>query len=58
MSKFKGPTLRQFQDRFPTEESCLDHLMRVRYGDRHDCDQCGRNAHFYRVKARRSSACA
>ena len=56
MSK-KGPTLRQFQDRFPTEESCLDHLMRVRYGDRHDCAKCGRNAHFYRVKARRSYAC-
>jgi len=57
MTKIKGPTLRQFQDRFPTEEACLDHLMRVRYGDRHDCDKCGRNAHFYRVKARRSYAC-
>lgn len=53
----KAPTLRQFQDRFPTEESCLDHLMRTRYGDRHDCEKCGRNAHFYRVKARRSYAC-
>ena len=30
--KSKAPTLRQFQDRFPTEDSCLDHLMRVRYG--------------------------
>lgn len=56
MSK-KAPTLRQFQDRFPTEDSCLDHLMRVRFGDRHDCAKCGRNAHFYRVKARRSYAC-
>ena len=53
----KAPTLRQFQDRFPTEETCLDHLMRVRFGDRHDCAKCGRNAHFYRVKARRSYAC-
>jgi len=57
MGMSKAPTLRQFQDRFPTEESCLDHLMRVRYGDRHDCQKCGRNAHFYRVKARRSYAC-
>lgn len=56
MSK-KAPTLRQFQERFPTEESCLDHLMRIRYGDRHECDKCGRSAHFYRVKARRSYAC-
>lgn len=56
MSK-KAPTLRQFQDRFPTEESCLDHLMRTRYGDRHECAGCGKSAHFYRVKARRSYAC-
>ncbi|MDI1295275.1 MAG: IS1595 family transposase [bacterium] len=55
--KTKAPTLRQIQDRFPTEDSCLDHLMRVRFGDRHDCAKCGRNAHFYRVKARRSYAC-
>lgn len=53
----KAPTLRQFQDRFPTEESCLEHLMRVRYADRHECEGCGKEAHFYRVKARRSYAC-
>ena len=55
--KAKAPTLREFQDRFPTEDSCLDHLMRTRYGDRHDCERCGREARFYRVKARRSYAC-
>ena len=53
----KAPTLRQFQDRFPTEESCLDHLMRTRFGERHDCAKCGKSAKFYRVKARRSYAC-
>lgn len=53
----KAPTLRQFQDRFPTEESCLDHLMRVRYGERHDCEKCGKSAKFYRVAKRRSYAC-
>jgi transposase len=53
----KAPNLRQFQARFPTEESCLDHLMRTRYGARHDCGGCGREASFYRVKARRSYAC-
>jgi transposase len=56
MSK-KAPTLRQFLDQFPTEEACLDHLMRIRYGDRHDCVKCGRNAHFYRVKARKVYSC-
>jgi len=53
----KTPTLRQFQAQFPTEESCLDHLMRVRYGERHDCEKCGKSAKFYRVAKRRSYAC-
>jgi transposase-like protein len=55
--KNKAPTLREFQDRFPTEDACLDHLMRVRFGDRHDCAKCGKSAHFYRAKGRRSYAC-
>lgn len=53
----KAPTLRQFQGRFPTEESCLDHLMRIRFGERHDCEKCGKSAKFYRVAKRRSYAC-
>ena len=53
----KAPTLRQFQAQFPTEEACLDHLMRIRFGDRHDCAKCGRNAHFYRVRARKVYSC-
>jgi transposase len=53
----QAPNLLQFQARFPTEESCLDHLMRTRCGARHDCGGCGREASFYRVTARRSYAC-
>jgi transposase len=55
--KTKAPTLRQFQARFPTEDACLDHLMRTRFGARHACEKCGKDAKFYRVKARRSYAC-
>ena len=53
----KAPTLRQFQDRFPTEESCLEHLKLVRFGERHECEKCGKDAQFYRVQKRRSYAC-
>jgi transposase-like protein len=53
----KAPTLRQFQDRFPTEESCLDHLFQVRYGTDFTCPGCDRPAKFSRVKARRSYQC-
>jgi transposase-like protein len=55
--KTKSLTLRQFLDQFPTEEICLDHLMRTRFGIQHECGSCGREAKFYRVKARRSYAC-
>jgi transposase-like protein/predicted RNA-binding Zn-ribbon protein involved in translation (DUF1610 family) len=53
----KAPTLRQFQDRFPTEDSCLDHLFQVRFGTDFDCPKCGRPARYSRVKARRSYQC-
>ncbi|MGQ0559206.1 MAG: IS1595 family transposase [Sphingosinicella sp.] len=57
MAKSKAPTLRQFQDRFPTEESCLDHLFQVRYGTDFECPKCGRPARFHRVRSRRSYEC-
>jgi transposase len=50
-------TLRKFQDRFPTEESCLEHLKLTRFGERHECGKCGKDAQFYRVQKRRSYAC-
>ena len=55
--KTKAPTLRQFQAQFPTEESCLEHIMRNRFGDRHDCAGCGKSAHYYRVSTRRAYVC-
>ncbi len=55
--KTKAPTLREFQARFPTEDSCLEHLMRNRFGDRVECGGCGREANFYRIKDRRSYSC-
>ena len=57
MSNAKLPTLRQFQDRFPTEEACLDHLFQVRYGVDFTCPKCNRPAKYSRVKARRSYQC-
>ena len=53
----KAPTLRQFQAQFPSENACLDHLMRTRYGARHACEKCGKDAKFYRVKARKVYSC-
>ena len=52
----KTPTLRQFQDRFPTEDSCLDHLFQVRFAGT-DCPKCSRPVKYSRVKGRRSYQC-
>jgi transposase-like protein len=53
----KGPTIREFQKRFPDEDSCLNHLMRSRYGERLTCMGCQKQATYYRVKARRCFTC-
>lgn len=55
--KTKAPTLREFQDRFPTEDSCLDHLFQTRYGHDFDCPGCDRPARYTRVAGRRSYQC-
>lgn len=53
----KAPTLRQFQEAFPTEEACLDHLFQVRYGRDFDCPGCDRGGKFHRVTTRRAYTC-
>lgn len=53
----KGPTVRDFQARFPNEDACLDHMMRVRFGERLTCFKCLKDARYYRAKGRRSFAC-
>ncbi|MGI8526060.1 MAG: IS1595 family transposase [Pseudolabrys sp.] len=53
----KASKIREFQTRFPDEDSCLNHLMRSRYGERLTCMGCHKQATFYRVKARRCFTC-
>ena len=52
-------TVRDFFNRYPDEDACLDHIMNVRYGMRHTCASCGTvDATFHRVTGRRAYACA
>lgn len=53
----KGPNIQAFQKRFPDEDSCLNHLMRTRFGDRLTCFKCHKQATYYRTKGRRSFTC-
>lgn len=60
MSKPKPLNRKDFDKRFPTDDACLEHLKIVRYGETLHCESkaCqGREARYYRVKARRSYAC-
>ncbi len=53
----KAPTLRRFLDQFPTEDACLEHLKLTRYGARHTCAKCGKDARYYRVSTRKVYSC-
>jgi transposase-like protein len=51
-------TVRQFFARFPNDDACLTHVMEVRYGLRHVCGKCGKDATFHKITDRRAFACA
>jgi transposase len=52
-------SVRQFFERFPDDESCLEHVMSVRYGLRHTCRKCGVvDSTFHRLAKRQAYACA
>ena len=53
----KPSKIREFQNRFPDEDSCLTHLMRTRFGERLTCFKCLKEATYYRVRGRRSFEC-
>ncbi|MGH1417434.1 MAG: IS1595 family transposase [Hyphomicrobiaceae bacterium] len=53
----KELTAKQLRKMFPDDDACLEHIMRIRYGSSHECSKCGRDAKYYRTKARRSYTC-
>lgn len=57
MSTPKPPTINAFQKRFPDDATCLEHLMRTRYGASFECPSCNREAKYHRVKLRRCYEC-
>ncbi len=53
----KQLTFKEFFKMFPDDETCLDHLMTVRYGFAHRCRKCDRDSKFSRVTSQRAYAC-
>lgn len=46
-----------FFKQFPDDESCLDHLMQVRYGRELECPKCKKQSKFHRIKKRPVYGC-
>lgn len=51
-------TVRQFFQRFPSDEACLEHVMKVRFGLRHECAKCGKDATFHKLANRPAYSCS
>jgi len=54
MTKF---TLKQFNELFPDDDACLDYLRREWFPEVIKCDNCGREAKFYRITTRKVYGC-
>jgi len=56
MSK-KPLTIAQFFKQFPDDETCLNHLFDVRFGQGFECPKCERATKWFRIKAERAYSC-
>lgn len=53
----KQLTTTQFFRQFPDDETCLNHLFNVRFGQGFACPSCERPSNWYRIKAERAYSC-
>lgn len=51
-------TVQQFFNHFPTDEACLIHLMKVRFGETMDCPKCGKHGRFTKLSNMPAFACS
>lgn len=54
----KKMTIRDFLARFSTDNDCLEHVMKARYGLRHECGNCDIEGTFHRLANRKAYSCA
>ena len=53
----KPRTIQQFFSKFPDDATCLEHVMKARYGLEGCCPKCERETKFSRVTSQRAYAC-
>ena len=50
-------TVTDFFRQFPTDDACLEHLWNVRFGDKVECEKCGKVGKFYRLRKEPAYSC-
>ena len=53
----KQYTVKQFRADFPDDDSCLDQLLALRYGEGPVCGGCNRETKYHRISGRRCYGC-
>ena len=51
-------TIQDFFEMFPDDDACLDHLMRLRFGETLTCPKCGQERRFTRLQKHPAYTCA
>lgn len=50
-------TFKQFQEKYPNDDVCLDKIFQTRYSNMKFCPECAAETAFYRVKRRKCYEC-
>ncbi|NQU62057.1 MAG: IS1595 family transposase [Rhodospirillales bacterium] len=53
----KMPTVQEFFSKFPDDDTCLDHLFKVRFGSDVGCPKCGEIGKFNRLRKMPAYTC-
>lgn len=53
----KLQTVKQFFEKYPNDQACLDHVMVVRYGKKSECPKCKKETGWSKVSSQRAYAC-
>jgi len=48
---------RRFLQEFPTDQACLDYLLRLRFGTQIKCSKCGGTAKFHKIRRITAYSC-
>ncbi|MBI1985585.1 MAG: IS1595 family transposase, partial [Rhodospirillales bacterium] len=50
--------IREFFQKFPDDDTCLEYLFRARFGETLDCPKCGKHGKFHRIRRHPAYECA